>query len=99
MPRESDQATRDLLQQIFVLEPNLRISIENIKQHKFFSDIDWLLAEKRRLEPVPYKPNPMKYKYLLSNKYDELSSLDALPKKPQSPSHIKGESSISGGVE
>jgi hypothetical protein len=27
------------------------------------------------LEPVPYKPNPMKYKYLLSNKYEQLSSL------------------------
>jgi len=47
MPRDSDQATRDLLQQIFVQEPNLRISLENMKQHKFFSDIDWAAAGKR----------------------------------------------------
>jgi serine/threonine protein kinase len=70
MPRDSDQATRDLLQQIFVLEPNLRITLADMKQHKFFSDIDWPEAAKRNLHPVPYKPNPMKYKYLLSNKYE-----------------------------
>ena len=46
-----------------------------MKQHKFFSDTDWRQAENRLLEPVPYKPNPMKYKYLLSNKYEVLSSL------------------------
>lgn len=31
MPRDSDQATRDLLQQIFVLEPNLRITLADMK--------------------------------------------------------------------
>lgn len=31
-----DTTTRDLLAQIFVTEPNLRISLANIKQHKFF---------------------------------------------------------------
>ena len=46
-----------------------------MKQHKFFSDTDWRQAENRLLEPVPYKPNPMKYKYLLSNKYEVLTSL------------------------
>ena len=39
--------------------------------------MDWRDAESRRLQPVPYKPNPMKYKYLLSNKYEQLSSLQA----------------------
>jgi hypothetical protein len=48
-----------------VLDPNLRISIADMKQHKFFADIDWQAAELRHLSPVPYKPNPMKYKYLL----------------------------------
>jgi hypothetical protein len=33
------------------------------------------------LEPVPYKPNPMKYKYLLSNKYEQLSSLQVQPQR------------------
>jgi hypothetical protein len=46
-----------------------------MRNHKFFNEIDWRDAESRRLQPVPYKPNPMKYKYLLSNKYDQLSSL------------------------
>ena len=48
-----------------------------MRQHKFFNEIDWRDAESRRLQPVPYKPNPMKYKYLLSNKYEQLSSLQA----------------------
>ena len=33
------------------------------------------------MEPVPYKPNPMKYKYLLSNKYEQLSSLQVQPQR------------------
>ena len=65
MPRDSDQLTRDLLQRIFVLDPNLRITIQDIKEHKFFSEIDWAVAEKRQLAPVPYKPNPLKFRYLL----------------------------------
>jgi len=69
MPRDADQATRDLLSQILVVEPNLRLSIEDIKSHKFFSEIDWKKAAKKQLEPVPYKPNPMKYRYLLQNTY------------------------------
>jgi hypothetical protein len=46
-----------------------------MRSHKFFNEVDWREAESRRLQPVPYKPNPMKYKYLLSNKYEQLSSL------------------------
>ena len=75
MPRDVDQTTRDLLSQILVLEPNLRLSISDIKQHKFFADIDWKVAEKRGLEPVPYKPNPLKYRYLLLNKYNSISNI------------------------
>jgi hypothetical protein len=61
-----------------------------MKQHKFFADIDWAAAEKRKLEPVPYKPNPMKYRYLLNNQYEKISSL-AVPKKPQSPAEESPE--------
>ena len=63
MPRDS--TARDLLQQILVLEPNLRLQFQDIKQHKFFADIDWKKVAKKELEPVPYKPNPLKYRYLL----------------------------------
>ena len=65
------------MQKIFLQEPNLRLSLSDMRQHKFFSDVDWRDAENRELQPVPYKPNPMKYKYLLSNKYEQLSSLQA----------------------
>ncbi len=75
MPRDVDQTTRDLLQQIFVLDPNLRITIADIKQHKFFADVDWRSVESRKLEPVPYKPNPLKYRYLLQNKYESVSNV------------------------
>ena len=37
-PREVDQATRDLLAQVLVLEPNLRLSFSDIKKHRFFAD-------------------------------------------------------------
>ena len=46
-----------------------------MKQHKFFQEIDWTLAENRQLTPVPYKPNPMKYRYLLQNTYPIISSI------------------------
>jgi hypothetical protein len=31
-----DNTARDLLSQIFVVEPNLRTTMERIKQHRFF---------------------------------------------------------------
>jgi hypothetical protein len=32
-------------------------------------------VESKNLDPVPYKPNPQKYRYLLQNKYNQISSL------------------------
>jgi len=64
-----------LLSQILVFDPNLRLPIAEIKNHKFFGDITWKEVEQRKLEPVPFKPNPLKYRYLLSNKYNSISSL------------------------
>lgn len=34
---------------------------------------------------VPYKPNPMKYKYLLQNQYDMVSNLSKNSQEPLSP--------------
>jgi len=56
--------TRDLLQSIFVLDPNLRIKVKEIKEHRYFSDINWERVRRKELEPV-YKPNPLKFRYLL----------------------------------
>jgi hypothetical protein len=58
-----------------VLEPNLRLSIKDIKKHRFFSDIDWEKVKRRQLDPVPFKPDPNKYKDLLSNEYETVSNL------------------------
>jgi hypothetical protein len=59
---------------MFVTEPNLRISLKQMSQHKFFSGVDWKEVSEKKL-PVPYTPNPMKYKYLLSNTYPDVSNL------------------------
>jgi len=76
-----DQTVRDLLQQIFELEPNLRINLEGIMSHKvFMADQNsnfWKSVAAKTLNngEVPYKPNPMKYKYLLQNQYDMVSNI------------------------
>jgi hypothetical protein len=56
-------------------DPNQRPLWEDIKAHRYFYGINWEKAKKKELE-TPYKPNPMKYQYLLQNKYEEISSLD-----------------------
>lgn len=55
-PREVDQATRDLLAQVLVLEPNLRLSFSDIKKHRFFADLDWAKVQTRQQPNVPYVP-------------------------------------------
>ncbi|CDW91165.1 camp dependent protein kinase a catalytic subunit [Stylonychia lemnae] len=75
MPREADSTARDLITQILVLEPNLRLSIDEIKAHKYFAEYDWKKVTEKQLSNIPYKPNPLKYKYLLQNKYPPISSV------------------------
>lgn len=70
MPREIDQATRDLISSILVLEPNLRPTFKDLMHHRFFGDINWDQVRSRALEPVPFRPNPEKFKELLDNEHD-----------------------------
>jgi serine/threonine protein kinase len=74
-----DFDTRDLLQKIFVLEPNLRINLDGIKKHRHFTvnkPADyWKLIVDKTAQEAPYKPNPLKYQYLLQNKYKLISNL------------------------
>jgi hypothetical protein len=35
--------------------------------------MNWKDVEEKKLEPIPYKPNPMKYRYLLQNKYEPVT--------------------------
>ena len=77
MPRDIDQSTRDLLQCIFNVEPNLRISVKEMTKKSFFKDMDWESIRNKQQDPedIPYKPNPNKYQYLLDNEYEEVSNL------------------------
>jgi len=36
---------------MLVVDPEMRISIKDIKKHKFFIGIDWKKAKNRQLEP------------------------------------------------
>ena len=74
MPRDADYLAIDLLQQILVQEPNLRINWDEIRNHKFYSDVNWSDVEHKKQKSVPYKPNPMKHKYLLQNTYPLLNN-------------------------
>ena len=48
-PESLDPKARSLLKAIFVLEPNLRISISQIMAHRYFTKINWLKARCREL--------------------------------------------------
>ena len=50
-----------------------RPTISELMKFKFFDKTNWQNVKNREFEPseIPFRPNPMKYKYLLGNKYDE----------------------------
>ena len=71
--------TRDLLNQIFQSDPEMRPTVEKLKKHKLFmqekpSDY-WQQIANKAYQEVPYKPNPLKYAYLLQNNYPVVSNL------------------------
>ncbi len=78
---------RDLLNQMLHIDANTRITIDDIKDHRFFThewqtpektaEIYWQKVKSKTLADPPYKPNPLKYRYLLQNSYDLKSNLEA----------------------
>ena len=50
-PKNMDNVAKDLLKNILIVDPNLRYSIEEIQQHRFFKGIDWGIARDRGLLP------------------------------------------------
>lgn len=75
-----DMDARDLLSQVFVMDPEMRPSIDTIKKHRLFltdkpADY-WAKIQSKTLMEPPYKPNPLKYAYLLQNEYPTISNLD-----------------------
>lgn len=55
LPRNLNRETKDLVKQILVPDPNMRIEIKAIKRHPFFGSIDWEKIQDRKISP-PYVP-------------------------------------------
>ena len=58
-----DAVTRDVVKRILVPDPNMRIEIKAIMQHKFFAGIDWAFVANKRGVP-PYCPRVDDARYL-----------------------------------
>ena len=82
-----------MLNQIFVNEPNLRINLDGIKKHRFFLSNKpndyWQKIANKSFQEVPYKPNPLKYQYLLQNKYKLISNLGKKVQGSETDSDVK----------
>lgn len=54
---------RDLLQRILVADPGSRPTFAEIKEHAFFSDIDWSMSlnDRYRSETAPFVPEAPSY--------------------------------------
>ena len=55
LPKNMDAVTRDIVKRILVPDPNIRLDIKAIKQHKFFVGVDWDSVTRKQTEP-PYYP-------------------------------------------
>ncbi len=51
-----DPTTKNLVSKILVPDPSMRLSIESIKSHAFFEEVDWESAENLDLDP-PFIPD------------------------------------------
>jgi len=54
-PSYISEDARDLLEGLLTRDPERRFKGEDVKEHPFFSDIDWDKLEKKLIEP-PWKP-------------------------------------------
>jgi len=55
LPRNMSSLAKDLVKNILVVDPNMRLEIADIKQHKFFRGIQWDLMASRKIAP-PFEP-------------------------------------------
>ena len=99
LPRDIDQATRDLLQCIFNIEPDLRITLKDMVKKPFFKDLNWESIRNRDIyafDKVFFTPNPNKFRYLLQDKYPNISNIPGnSPLLPESPNkHLLGDFTI-----
>lgn len=54
-PKNADKIAKDLISKMLVVEPEMRISLSDAKEHQFFKDIDWDLITKKKEDP-PFVP-------------------------------------------
>jgi len=58
LPRNMSSLAKDLAKNILVVDPNMRLEIADIKQHKFFRGIQWDLIAARKIKPPFIPPTP-----------------------------------------
>jgi serine/threonine protein kinase len=58
LPRNMSSLAKDLAKNILVVDPNMRLEIADIKQHKFFRGIQWDLIAARKIKPPFIPPMP-----------------------------------------
>jgi hypothetical protein len=57
-----------MFSEIFQTEPNLRITIEDLMEHKYFTSLDfyhqdfWAEIRKKKVKNVPFVPDTQPYK-------------------------------------
>ena len=56
LPKNLNPVTRDLIKKILVADPNVRLEIRDIMQHKFFEGVNWKKVALKETRP-PYVPN------------------------------------------
>ena len=55
LPKNMTPVTRDIVRKILVTDPNVRLEIRDIMQHKFFESVDWSKVARKESVP-PYVP-------------------------------------------
>ncbi|CAI2380583.1 unnamed protein product [Moneuplotes crassus] len=55
-PRNIDKISKDLISQMLVCEPEMRLPLTSIKEHLFFKNIDWEALSNRKVSP-PFVPD------------------------------------------
>ena len=83
--RQISQSQRDLLNKIFVSEPDLRITLQEIKKHNVFKDIDWdrPMMEQFESTMAPYVPESAMFNEFALRNSDEQNGPGLSPAKPK----------------
>ncbi|CAI2382949.1 unnamed protein product [Moneuplotes crassus] len=73
-PRNIDKISKDLISKILVCEPEMRITIPDMKEHIFFKNIDWESLEEKKVSPplVPDLEDEFSLEYFKDDKKMEM---------------------------